>query len=110
MGRVSRTAIKIYGLGSFMPKTSHACSNSLTGVIQGPPSCTTHLDYSECKKTGKKINIKSHSNLSQHPICQCIHSLMIHGHQLLQKVQSNHKNHSTFRAVSVPFNELWSYF
>lgn len=53
-----------------MPKTRPVCANSLTGVLQGPPSCTTHLDYSDWKK--RNINIKSHSNLSQHPICQSV--------------------------------------
>lgn len=103
MGPVSWTAIKIYGLGSFMPKTSPACANSLTGVIQGPPSCTTHRDYSEWKKKREeKINIESHSNLSQHPICQSVFIA-------LWSMATNCCKKCKATIKTIVLSELWAY-
>lgn len=84
-----------------MPKTSPACANSLTGVIQGPPSRTTHLDYSECKKK-KKINLKSHSNLSQHPICQSVFIA-------LWSMATNCCKKCKATIKTIVLSELWAY-
>lgn len=98
---VSGAVIKLYGFGdtipacySFIPNTNPA------GVMHGPPSSTTHLDYSELKKI---IITRTHNCSLNTPfshLSECIHSLMIHGHQLFQKVQSHHKNHGSFILVS----------